>query len=753
MSIRRTGWRLPSSALALLLLAFVPSAPLTGAQAATPADGCEVTGPSSGDPVTGPVTITGTYTNAYGVQVAFDAGTIFDAHTVDPDGDGTGTWSYTLDPASARLSGEVEVTVRCSSIETRYWLWGAPVYLDVEVPAHEAPTVEITSPADGATARGVLRVTADAADAQGLASVQVRVDAGEWQTARRTRPGTYMYLERAPREDMTHSIEARAIDTDGNTTTTATTYVKTGSGTRESPAVLQSDRAMWVWESATARLLENPGAREVLGEFMDDESLAPQQTATIYLYADRYDDAYALLENPDRYRSLIAWAHDRGYRVHALLGSGTYMAPMWVYGRHHDKAVRLVENVLNYNIASAPDEQFDGINVDIEPHVLSDWHTDRQVQLQYLDMLAKMMERKQVTGQNLDIGPAIPRWLDDSASCQDVSWNEKTQNCARHVIDTTDYISLMDYRDVATGPAGIIPQAQHEIDYAAAVGKEVMIGVETDQLSASGDPEVITFQEEGRTAMEAELAQVYAAFESSPSFLGVAVHHYDSARALPSRWSPDGTRWQHSIADSAGPTTPGQLSVETFDWQRADLHWARSTDDTLVDHYEVHRSTDAGFAPGPDTLARTTGSNAVEDEGLQPGTTYYWRVVAVDAGGNTSAPSAPVSATTPEGTGLTPLRIDAITFTDGANFSTATVTVVDAVTGEPVPGATVSGHWEGAAGRKFDLTTGADGTAATATEALPPPYTITFVPERILAPGYYWASSLDATGSATWERS
>ncbi|PSK91884.1 hypothetical protein CLV30_13317 [Haloactinopolyspora alba] len=747
-------WRRPAAgAMAILLTyALVPWGAGDTAGAAKPAStGCEVTGPKSGSTVTGPVTITGTYTDAYQVKVAFDAGTVHDAHTVDPDGDDTGTWSYTLDPSSPRLSGEVEVTVRCSSIEDRYWRWGTPRTIDVDIPAQEPPTVAVTSPAEGSTTSGTVPVEVEAADARGLESVQVRVDWGTWKTATPSATDTYVYEWDAPSEDKTHAIEARATDVDGNTTTTATTYVHTGSGTDEPPATPQSDRAMWVWEPATYQLLENPGARDVLGEFMDDESLARQQRSTIYLYADRYDGDYALLDRPEQYRSLIAWAHERGYEVHALLGSGSYMAPMWAYSRHHDKALQLVETVLNYNLSSDPAERFDGINVDIEPHGLPDWRSKRKsVQPQYLDMLAKMMDRKAASGQNLDIGPAIPRWLDDNRECQKIIWNHKKQNCARHIIDTTDYVTLMDYRDVADGPAGIIPHAQSEIDYADAVGKEVMIGVETGQISASGDPETISFQEEGRTVMETELAKVYAAFESSESFLGVAVHHYDSDRALPSEWSPDGTRWQHSIPDTASPSTPDAVTAEVHDWQRIDLHWARSSDDTIVEHYEVHRSTVAGFTPGPDTLANTTGFNFVKDRGLEPGTTYYWKVVAVDATGNRSPASAQVSRTTPAGDGSAPLRIGSIDFSDEASSSTAAITVVDAVTGEPVEGAQVFGHWEGAAGRKFDATTGPDGTATVSTESLTAPYTVTVVPEKILAAGHYWASSLDTDDSATW---
>ncbi|WP_214106643.1 Ig-like domain-containing protein [Acrocarpospora catenulata] len=733
--------------LAALVLGHSPAA------AVPPAGGsCSVTGPAPGATVTGPITITGAYSKAYKVQVAFNAGTIFDTRMADPDGDDAGTWTYTLDPSSPRLSGQVEVTVRCFSVDDRYYRWGAPVTVNVDIPTNQPPTVAVTSPGEGTTASGTVPVTVAATDPQGLASVQVRVDWGAWQTATPSGPGAYVYPWPVPSQDKTHAIEARATDTDGNITTTPTTYVKTGAGTSEPPAVLQSDRALWIWEPAAYQLLENPGARTVLGQFMDDTTLSPQRRSTIYLYADRYDGAFALADNPARYRSLILWAHSRGYRVHALLGSSLYMAPMWAYSRYHGKAVQLVETVLNYNLASAPDERFDGVNVDIEPHGLPEWPTKPTVQTQYLDMLASMMGRKEISGQNLNIGPAIPRWLDSNSECSNITWHGKTQNCARHVIDTTDYISLMDYRDVATGPSGIIAHAEDEIGYAASTGKKVMIGIETDQISATGDPEKISFQEEGRTAMESELGQVYAAFAGSPAFLGVAVHHYDAYRKLPTVWAPGGTHWQPAVSDDSAPGAPGDPSAAVFDWQRVDLHWTRSPDDTTVDHYEVHRSATSGFTPSPSTMVSSTPFNWAQDWGLRPATSYHWKVVAVDGSGNRSLASPQVSATTPAGAGLTPLRITSITFADGSSSTSATVKVVNAVTGVPVAGARVLGHWEGAAGNKFSKITGSAGTATAATESLTAPYTVIFVPEKILAPGYYWAYSLDTVHAASWTR-
>ena len=58
---------------------------------------------------------------------------------------------------------------------------------------------------------------------------------------------------------------------------------------------------------------------------------------------------------------------------------------------------------------------------------------------------------------------------------------------------------------------------------------------ESKDLSGTGDPESVTFWEEGRTHMEGELDKTYAAFTDAPSFGGIAMHHFDDPAAAPVR--------------------------------------------------------------------------------------------------------------------------------------------------------------------------------------------------------------------------
>lgn len=77
-----------------------------------------------------------------------------------------------------------------------------------------APTVRITSPADGATVRGAVTVTGTAADSDGSVTlVEVAVDDGAFESATGTTSWTFQ-LDTTDLENGAHAIRARAFDGD-----------------------------------------------------------------------------------------------------------------------------------------------------------------------------------------------------------------------------------------------------------------------------------------------------------------------------------------------------------------------------------------------------------------------------------------------------------------------------------------------------------------------------------------------------------
>jgi fibronectin type 3 domain-containing protein len=93
--------------------------------------------------------------------------------------------------------------------------------------------------------------------------------------------------------------------------------------------------------------------------------------------------------------------------------------------------------------------------------------------------------------------------------------------------------------------------------------------------------------------------------------------------------------------DTVAPSAPTGL-LATDATGRVALSWNAATDNVGVTRYVVHRSTTQGFTPSAATKVASVTGTTFNDTGRPPGT-YYYRVVAEDAAGNNSAPSAEVA--------------------------------------------------------------------------------------------------------------
>jgi chitodextrinase len=90
--------------------------------------------------------------------------------------------------------------------------------------------------------------------------------------------------------------------------------------------------------------------------------------------------------------------------------------------------------------------------------------------------------------------------------------------------------------------------------------------------------------------------------------------------------------------DFAPPQPPASLSAQWFGGpSRVELGWPAAVDDVAVVAYEVSRDG---------TVLGTTSSTSFADSAIAATTTYVYSVVAIDAGGNRSAPVS-ASLTTP----------------------------------------------------------------------------------------------------------
>ena len=279
-------------------------------------------------------------------------------------------------------------------------------------------------------------------------------------------------------------------------------------------------RAIWTWEEDSYAMLEQPAAAGRAIAFLKSKSVD-----TVFLYADAYGGRNLIASQPELYRRLIRRLHASGLRAYALLGSGYLRTERYVLPKHRAEALAMLQRVLDYNKAAAPEERFDGVNVDIEPHILAEWSTRKMELLaEFVDLSDALMRAKRASGQTLPMGPAIPFWLDGLT----VTHKGISKPVSRHVQDLYDYVALMDYRDRALGGDGIVSHAMDELAYADKTGKQVLIGVETLPNALKK----VSFHHLQEADMERELGITARSVGAMPSFGGVVVHHYGSYR----RW-------------------------------------------------------------------------------------------------------------------------------------------------------------------------------------------------------------------------
>jgi hypothetical protein len=117
---------------------------------------------------------------------------------------------------------------------------------------------------------------------------------------------------------------------------------------------------------------------------------------------------------------------------------------------------------------------------------------------------------------------------------------------------------------------------------------------------------------------------------SIPSVSSIALNGHNAAILLKTVVVPP-------VIDTVAPSTPtGPLAFAASSSQ-INLSWGASTDNVGVAGYNVYLN---------DVMLATTTARSFQHTGLTAGTTYDYRVSSHDAAGNTSARSAPFSATT-----------------------------------------------------------------------------------------------------------
>jgi len=163
------------------------------------------------------------------------------------------------------------------------------------------------------------------------------------------------------------------------------------------------------------------------------------------------------------------------------------------------------------------------------------------------------------------------------------------------------------------------------------------------------------------------------------------------------------------------PAAPSNLAATAISSSEIDLAWTDNSSDETG--FEIERSLDGSSFAWLASVGANTAS--YPNTGLNPATTYYYRVAASNSAGN-SAYSSTASATTQNQTPGTSLQVGSVAVTTvsagkGLKYGQATVVVVDDQ-GNPVSGALVSGAFSGDITEQvIEAQTGATGSVTVTT--------------------------------------
>lgn len=245
-----------------------------------------------------------------------------------------------------------------------------------------------------------------------------------------------------------------------------------------------------------------------------------------FIFSDHHDDL----------KRFIVQAHARNIEVFALFGDTNYVAPTshsLILGKSG-----LLEEILSFNRIST--DGFDGIQSDIEPYYDGNTGTPTDLSIvgpHYLEITAgiakKIAEHREESNKKLIFEAAIPFWYgmsDDYGSpAKKILFNGIDATIDWHVINLTDSVAVMAYRDVAAGENGVIALSAPTLRIAQDLGKKVLIALETQKPNPRfGVTGNLTLFEEGRLGLNRMLAAISEHYKAHPSYRGIALHHYDS---------------------------------------------------------------------------------------------------------------------------------------------------------------------------------------------------------------------------------
>jgi hypothetical protein len=306
-----------------------------------------------------------------------------------------------------------------------------------------------------------------------------------------------------------------------------------------------ADRGLWLWN--TDSVIQNLGtSRAQLLSFcaaphgtnsISSFTGSAKPVTVLYLYSHKYVSGTSIQQS--QLRNFLAAAHGAGLKVQFLDGAPDWATTGKAYGENY------LRYALAFNAAStSASQKFDGIQYDVEPYLDSGWFS-QSLWDSFTGLLTDCETMVKNSGQGIPFGVCIPRWYDITPG----------PGYLLQVQQITDYVAVMDYVNTVSS---LVSDAASEVANATQLGKKIVLGVETMNVS----PATSTFNALGYGNMEIALDSLAQAYQSSNGYAGNAVHYYDTYASL-TEWGTAGPPAMLAAASTTTISTTGTIPLAT----------------------------------------------------------------------------------------------------------------------------------------------------------------------------------------------
>ncbi len=211
-------------------------------------------------------------------------------------------------------------------------------------------------------------------------------------------------------------------------------------------------RGLWVWRSEN---ILSGNERTFFLSFLQAREI---QSVFLFVSPD------LLQTQSSAVREFLRVAHQNGVEVHALNGE-----PTWIFEDDRSLAQEFLAAVVRYHDNIIPEEQFDAVHLDVEPHALSAWNMGERKALvqhfvRFMDWAAA-----EVSKTSLPMVFDIPYWYDTIST--------EEGNLLQSVWNVADQVAIMAYRN---SPSKVLESIRQEIELYQSHQKTVWVGLSAE---------------------------------------------------------------------------------------------------------------------------------------------------------------------------------------------------------------------------------------------------------------------------------